>query len=482
MDAAADAAAIEAAEARGSTTRAASFWHLKEPIRELLEAIFYQAHCSKARRSRGPCWRRRCSPSRCRRSCSPSGANGGRAGACVAGARRVRDAVAGAAKRAQEIEERTSKKDITVFNILATEPSLELETSSQALQDFFVAQAPARAGRCRRGLRTVAVARLVDGDTKVGREVGKDFAGKLLRSSEQAATAPEQGLLLWSAIGEHRTTSVTAVSMLLRTVISIDLRDNRLTDDEALMIASALPHAVMLSRSTSQAPIGASEVRSLGQSWMCATPAMPSEPLETVYKLAELDLSRTAFCVNDPMLMDEGVVEVGKAIAPCTWSRQSTSRPSTPTPPLGRTFSQIFGTKIVGASQQPIRGLRILNLSSNNLGPGVCDELRNVFDSARTSPTSTCRGTSQRRGGKTRRGVAKGGALRYLDLSGNNLLRVLAAQPDRQEWTNDAIAALCDALHAEAASTLQELLLHDNASAACGASASAARSPFAART
>ena len=47
---------------------------------------------------------------------------------------------------------------------------------------------------------------------------------------------------------------------------------------------------------------------------MSGSPAAPNDPPPTL-ALADIDLSRNKICVNDALLTDEGVVEMGKALA-----------------------------------------------------------------------------------------------------------------------------------------------------------------------
>ena len=318
---AANAEAADAAAKRMRVNKAVpeSFWNLEEPVRELLEAVFFHAHVSRAKKIARPVleaatlWLE--SPSVLLSIWGETAAGQVRASQVHSAFEKL---PAERRSRASEIEERTQSNDITVFNITSKEPTLELESSSLSLQEFFVAQA-----LCKGFTLPPEVAQPWQwhdwwmGTLKIGRDVGKDFERGLLKSSAQASTAAEQGLLLRSAIANHRPTAISAVSLLLRTVLSVDLRDNRLTDDEALMIASALPSApTLLKLNLAGNRLTALGVKSIGQSMrMCAAPTTPDEP-PPPFALQEIDLSRNKICDNGGT-SEEGLVELGKAVAVC---------------------------------------------------------------------------------------------------------------------------------------------------------------------
>ena len=112
------------------------------------------------------------------------------------------------------------------------------------------------------------------------------------------------------------------------------------------------------------------------------------------------------------------------------------------------------------------RALKRLNLSGNSLGPPFCDDLAKLFERCvHLSHLDLSDNEFGVAGGKAcAKALPKAVALKFLDLSGNNLCDCSPRNPaERKEWTGDVISALCDALHAEAGATLNELLLHDNA-------------------
>ena len=469
---AANAEAADAAAKRMRVNKAVpeSFWNLEEPVRELLEAVFFHAHVSRAKKIARPVleaatlWLE--SPSVLLSIWGETAAGQVRASQVHSAFEKL---PAERRSRASEIEERTQSNDITVFNITSKEPTLELESSSLSLQEFFVAQA-----LCKGFTLPPEVAQPWQwhdwwmGTLKIGRDVGKDFERGLLKSSAQASTAAEQGLLLRSAIANHRPTAISAVSLLLRTVLSVDLRDNRLTDDEALMIASALPSApTLLKLNLAGNRLTALGVKSIGQSMrMCAAPTTPDEP-PPPFALQEIDLSRNKICDNGGT-SEEGLVELGKAVAVCGKFTSLNLSKIGAESLAGQAFvAQVHATKVLGNGEEvTARALKRLNLSGNSLGPPFCDDLAKLFERCvHLSHLDLSDNEFGVAGGKAcAKALPKAVALKFLDLSGNNLCDCSPRNPaERKEWTGDVISALCDALHAETGATLNELLLHDNA-------------------
>ena len=115
----------------------------------------------------------------------------------------------------------------------------------------------------------------------LARQIGADFERGLVR----AVGASNEALDARAAIGGSRPTSLNALSILMRALVSIDLRDNRITDLEASGLASGLRLAVSLSKLyLSGNRISSSGAKELGKALVTSGKSAKS--------VADLDLSR----------------------------------------------------------------------------------------------------------------------------------------------------------------------------------------------
>ena len=120
-----------------------------------------------------------------------------------------------------------------------------------------------------------------EGTLTLGSQIGADFERGLVR----AVGASNEALDARAAIGGSRPTSLNALSILMRALVSIDLRDNRITDLEASGLASGLRLAVSLSKLyLSGNRISSSGAKELGKALVTSGKSAKS--------VAELDLSR----------------------------------------------------------------------------------------------------------------------------------------------------------------------------------------------
>jgi hypothetical protein len=149
---------------------------------------------------------------------------------------------------------------------------------------------------------------------RLGNEIGKDFETGLLSASAEAGSTT---LNLRARVGGHRPTSFAAIGLLLRAVVAVDLRDNRLNDEEAALVAEAFTRTEQLTKLN----MAGNRIRSSGAAAIGRALETSSRRARTV---TEIDFSRNPMCLPDPKAPKDGeskpydgLLEIARAIAVC---------------------------------------------------------------------------------------------------------------------------------------------------------------------
>ena len=262
---------------------------------------------------------------------------------------------------------------------------------------------------------------------KRGQEIGPEFVKGLHSASTARA---DSSLKLRSRVGGHRPTSLKAIGMLIQVSQQVDLRDNRLTDDECPYLAKALESAPKLTqlnmagnRFTSDSAISLSKACEKSES-----------------RIQTIDFSRNRFCSGDSV--DDMLAAVGGLNAMAV------------TLSLGRSgINDEQGAKLLPAFKlslaESIPRITKLDLSRNGLGALSMGAMAQLF--------AACPGLSHLDLSRNELGVAGGSAiaaalakssLRVLDISATNICDCVPIAPTsiRGDWSGDALAALAVAI------------------------------------
>ena len=396
--------------------------------------------------------------------------------------------------------QRAKGADMPVIECTSTEP-FEAVCSDSELMSFFAAEGIAR------GFLLPPEARMPwqwgswwDSALKYGGAIGHDFERGLAQSS---GVHDGEELTLRACIGGSRSTSMTAVGLLLRTLVSIDLRDNRVTDEEAKGIAAAFEHTASLTRlnlaGNRITVLGASALgealvvgpgqRSLTELELSrnrlgdkSTGDTNSDGSGSGSRLAALARAASSHAVLG--LLSLSAVGLSDATA-ANFLRKMTEPSSMETAQPRKTKSAGATAKAVattpqrallgiapsvGASSTKSRLLTKLDLSCNSLNVGFATVLGEALKAcpALTYLDLHANSLGAEGGRIVAEAVSGGGPLKVLDLSSNDLcnagLHVSEGVASRGEWTGDAIFALCDLLLSGA--NVTELIIHKNS--VCG--------------
>lgn len=287
-EAAEEAAAREEAEKRIRTNDAlpSSYFKLPRPLRELLHAAFFYAHAAER--------------NVIREADLEHAALGVRTPHAL---RAIWDS--GAADRALQVHtayeglpviergtirnlcERARKEGGMPLLQLISEEPLEMEPTDTALQAFFATECLCSGFELPPEVSSPWLWQpWWDSTLALGSKIGKDFERGLLKA---CALRGGQSLALRSAVGTSRPTAVKGIAALLGAVVSIDLRDNRITDAETRVIAAAVAEAHALTKLN----LAGNRISSAGASELGKALATASSDVKV---LAELDVSRNQLC------------------------------------------------------------------------------------------------------------------------------------------------------------------------------------------
>ena len=334
---------------------------------------------------------------------------------------------------------------------------LEMEPEHPSLLEFFTAEAickgyelpPESSAPWRwdeRWANTLAL----------GAAIGPTFDAGLLKASSESSN---DSLTIRALIGGHRATAFKCVGMLLTAVKSVDLRDNRIDDNEAQFIAEVLKNAPLLTRLN----LAGNYISPKGTKLITMSIDNSGPRARNV---ADLNLSRNPI-TGASQSAEAGLLDIAQATAlNCTLHTLAlraihlsdelgakflnalekawpTGPPQTPpeafTPPptsktslsvvpptrfltrldlssnrLGPKFSQAFPDAV-----RYLPALADLNLSGNDLGVSGCDA---ILTALLTSET-----------------------IRSLDLSSTNLCNITSQYGSiRTEWSIEAVRRLCE--------------------------------------
>lgn len=384
-------------------------------------------------------------------------------------AKEERDTIVGLCDRVQQDR-------LPLLSLIQASP-LEMQSSHLSFQEFYAARAICA------GYRLPPEASAPwrwspwwHNTLRLGQEIGEQFQQGLLRSAHCAALSV---LDIRSQVGGDRSTSLTAIALLLKAVNAADLRDNLITDYEAGLLAATLTHAPTASKvNLAGNLIHAAGARHIGL-------ALAASGLDG--GVVELDLSRNALCVvaDEPdgkgaltprggkvagstprkagtagrlgvvegggAVSLEGLLEIGRSIASC--GSLATLRLS------DTNLSDDSGRSFVGAlALRPPLSLTLLDLSGNGLGSAFCRALPAALA---VTPSLSALDLS-----RNPLGAEGGVALSVLLKNCTSLLSLDLGQTNMCDcsvlsWSEEAISELASALRE--GTSLTELSLVDNA-------------------
>ena len=274
-------------------------------LRKLLEAAFFQAHAAERRILRRGDLETAAlglsNPEELKaiqlRTSGPEGRDE-RAAAVKAACKQL------PAARQEEVSgicERVRQDRLPLLSLISALP-IEMQSSHLSFQEFFCAQAICKGYALPPEASAPWCWSPWWGNTlRLGNEIGKEFETGLLNASAEAGTTM---LNLRAHVGGHRPTSFTAIGLLLRAVVSVDLRDNRINDEEAVVIADAMSRTESLTKlNMAGNRISSTGAKAIGLALAAST--------SRVRSVSELDLSRNPLCV-----VEKGAGEKGSAAAP----------------------------------------------------------------------------------------------------------------------------------------------------------------------
>ena len=369
--------------------------------------------------------------------------------------------------------ERARASELPLVELQASEP-LELTVSDAKVQEFFSAEGicqgytfPPEARRCWEWAEWWA------GTLALGARIGRDFEKGLMRALGGIEVLDARAL-----VGGHRPTSLTAIGLVLRALTSLDLRDNRVTDSEAEVLAGALKvTGSLVSLNLAGNRITSKGAAPLGDALLSATKSAKS--------FCDLDLSRNQIgAAAGAADANDGLLGIGNAASNSATMKNLILHHVRMGDSVGARVAVAFASNrpqrhlwataaeahnLRKTPIPPTRALMKLDLSHNNLSVG--------FAEAFSEALAECPALTVVDLKKNSLGVDGGRAiasalietkakisLKLLDLSYNNLCNADASFANstlaRGEWDGDAIFALMDALIGGA--VVHELALHGN--------------------
>ena len=374
-----------------------------------------------------------------------------------------------------QLADKASRGEVPVLKLLSSAPEVNLQLTLAELAPFFAAQALCKG--CQLPPETAKPWKWREWWAETlneGEKVGADFERGMLQASASATLA---ALAIRAEVGGHRPTALRAVGMLLRSVAVLDLRDNRITDEETKLLAIALPHATSLSKLN----LAGNVITSIGM-------ARVGTALSTVSPMMELIISRNRLW-GDGTTRVEHLTEMaqtitlggklqmlqlsgaslndlggGKWLAALTQPAQAATSPAATRPAAIRNGRASPGLSISKPDLMGILQLTVLDMSQNGL--------RSSFASALSGALSACPNLTTLNLSKNNFGAEAGtmvlsaamesASLRVLDMSATNLCDIsplYPPPPGGRKYTPEAIRTLCRLLPQ---ASLTELHLHQN--------------------
>ena len=270
--------------------------------------------------------------------------------------------------------------------------------------------------------------------------------GDAFQKGLQKASASSNNLNLRAKVGgDSKVTALKSVCALLHVSAQVDLRDNRLGDDDALLLGAAIETSPKIT----QLILSGNRFTAAAAKPLCDS-AWASES-----RIQMLDLSRNRQLCSGPHV-DEMISAVGALNSKLAFvNLASLNMPDDVGAKLFKAFTLPAGTKSV---------LTKLDVSRNALGALSAASLASLFESCPSlSLLDLSRNELGVTGGKAvAAALPRSTSLKTLDLSQTNLCHCTPIKPTamRADWNGEAIVALAGAL--PECEKLGEIFLHSN--------------------